>query len=607
MKIYLFTILAFFISISCSAQECFRWLGDAQGGQLFNVEGTLKIKLKVLGIVPDDAQFDVLTDGTSIYKYQKSNLSPILTQDNVLTAWVPVRQEGVTNITVSMKLAGKKCVSKVLTVNNSHPPRLYILTIGPTPYNIQYTNNDANDMHEAFLLQDCGKNSLYADVIAHNIVDDEAEYTDIRGAFNAMIKDNDIRSSDVFVLFISSHGNMWNDEFYIQPDDFDGSDPKGSSIKFRDFTDSLDNIAAKKLIFLDACESGGAKGGNPGSIKDHISTILSTKTGYTIITSSSENELSYYNEMWENGAFTEALLEGLSGQADYDSDGVITTGEIYSYLESRVPELGEQIGKIQHPNIVKDDLGDFPFFKTDQFCMSKIKGRSNYYPTVYIRRDNCLINSFKKVQCREAEAATQEKIPTGGFHMGKYEVTNQQYCDFLNNINEEEMTIRKWLSFDRNNNIFRNNGKFKSVSGRGNQPVVNVSYYGAVKYAEWLSGKNCKFQYSLPSVKQWESAACQAINFYPNNYYAKCENSLLDVDSTLPNSNGIHGMSGNVAEWCRNTYPDLTYAKEIRGRDKKKHHNRKMDRKQRFEPDEKIRYVGFRLVKMDKSQENKCK
>ena len=109
--------------------------------------------------------------------------------------------------------------------------------------------------------------------------------------------------------------------------------------------------------------------------------------------------------------------------------------------------------------------------------------------------------------------------------------------------------------------------------GRGNRPVINVSWSDAVAYAEWLSQTTGK-PYSLPSDAEWEYAARGGEKFvYPGGSpKAVCafangaskESGLpwanqactdLAADRTLPvgslskNKFGIQDMIGNVSEW----------------------------------------------------------
>ncbi|MEN8218168.1 MAG: hypothetical protein ABFS56_17715, partial [Pseudomonadota bacterium] len=56
------------------------------------------------------------------------------------------------------------------------------------------------------------------------------------------------------------------------------------------------------------------------------------------------------------GAFTEALIEGLSGQADYTKNGAITIDELDLYLSERVKALtdGSQTPTTTKPETVQD-------------------------------------------------------------------------------------------------------------------------------------------------------------------------------------------------------------------------------------------------------------
>lgn len=77
--------------------------------------------------------------------------------------------------------------------------------------------------------------------------------------------------------------------------------------------------------------------------------LAKTQPGVSTLTSCGSTEKSYENKSWENGAFTEALLNAFNGttcsdatgqfQADKDQDGILRLGELYDFLRRRVPEL----------------------------------------------------------------------------------------------------------------------------------------------------------------------------------------------------------------------------------------------------------------------------
>jgi sulfatase modifying factor 1 len=106
------------------------------------------------------------------------------------------------------------------------------------------------------------------------------------------------------------------------------------------------------------------------------------------------------------------------------------------------------------------------------------------------------------------------------------------------------------------------------VNGKGNFPVVQVSWNDAVKYCEWKGGR-------LPTEAEWEYAAqghdkttdrlypwgdkllpngTHQINIFqgvfPKTNTAKDGFAFMSpVDAFAPNDYGLHNMIGNVWEW----------------------------------------------------------
>ncbi|UCG46928.1 MAG: SUMF1/EgtB/PvdO family nonheme iron enzyme [Phycisphaerales bacterium] len=134
-------------------------------------------------------------------------------------------------------------------------------------------------------------------------------------------------------------------------------------------------------------------------------------------------------------------------------------------------------------------------------------------------------------------------VKVDSFYMGKYEITNGQYCDYLNSaLAQALITVINGIvykadsgmsypycdtySSDSCSQIDYSGGAFsvRSKAGRSmaNDPMVQVSYYGAAAYCNWrsrqeakqqcydLSTWNCAFSnkgYRLPTEAQWEYAA----------------------------------------------------------------------------------------------------
>jgi len=228
---------------------------------------------------------------------------------------------------------------------------LFVLTIGPKHEDLQYTAKDAQDFAQAFANQG-GEGKLFNQVIVTALT--EPEKTDMTGIKQAIYDqvylwdDRQIKPGDMLIVFLSSHGKIVDNRFKILQS---GYNPKYErlTVDFKtDILEALGNVNCKKLIFLDACHSGGAKDGF-GGLSQAVVDLAKAQPGVSTLTSCGSMEKSYEDKSWENGAFTEALLEAFSGKtrqdasgnfcADANGDRIIRLGELYDYLRRRVPAL----------------------------------------------------------------------------------------------------------------------------------------------------------------------------------------------------------------------------------------------------------------------------
>ena len=103
--------------------------------------------------------------------------------------------------------------------------------------------------------------------------------------------------------------------------------------------------------------------------------------------------------------------------------------------------------------------------------------------------------------------------------------------------------------------------------GRGDRPVVHVSWHDAKTYVRWLSRKTGK-TYRLLSEAEWEYAARAGTRtMFPwgnsvGSGYANCngcgsawdDDLTAPVGSFAPNGFGLHDMHGNVYEWVEDCW-----------------------------------------------------
>lgn len=217
-------------------------------------------------------------------------------------------------------------------------------------------------------------------------------------------------------------------------------------------------------------------------------------------------------------------------------------------------------------------------------------------------------------------------VTLDSFYIGKYEVTNGQCCAFLNSAAVKVVNGIVYASSDSSNSypycdtsisssssqIAYSSGFFsvriKSGRNMSNDPMVRISWYGAVAYCNWrsqqegkeqcynLSTWNCDFAkqgYRLATEAEWEYATRggqyppyyrfpwgDTITHSQANYYSSSSFSYdisptrgfhptwndgiypytSPVGSFAANGYGLYDIAGNVYEWCNDWFSSTYYS-----------------------------------------------
>ncbi len=176
-----------------------------------------------------------------------------------------------------------------------------------------------------------------------------------------------------------------------------------------------------------------------------------------------------------------------------------------------------------------------------------------------------------KEEERNDDEGPVHEVCLDSFYLSSYEVTNRQF-----------------RMFDPNHN----SGKYGSHTlDDEDQPVVEVGFYGAVKFAAWMKNRigarKFRPKFRLPSEAEWEYAAragtgtarywgddpdhdkaCQYGNFsdktsnsnWSDEFPHACNDTFAVAApvhrkaNNEPNKFGLHDMLGNVWEWVSDQY-----------------------------------------------------
>ena len=87
-----------------------------------------------------------------------------------------------------------------------------------------------------------------------------------------------------------------------------------------------------------------------------VAELSAADNGVVVFASATDAQSAVEAKAWGNGAFTKALLEGLSGRADYRKTGRVTLNMLDLYLSERVRELtqGTQTPATAKPSTIAD-------------------------------------------------------------------------------------------------------------------------------------------------------------------------------------------------------------------------------------------------------------
>ncbi len=235
------------------------------------------------------------------------------------------------------------------------------------------------------------------------------------------------------------------------------------------------------------------------------------------------------------------------------------SSQIYPKLQLHHPVNGACWSQ-QHKAVLAWSQGGIAKLVQVSSLLADSVTKISHYPEVVplgnydVNRNNSPSNS-KSTQIHE------ENCP---FVIGRYEITNSQFIQFLNESVALQRMNPDWLEADPILTKVKQlpSGQFIIVPGFENHPVIGVNWYGARAYCNWLTEKT-KVPFRLPTETEWQyanaaglanSSHLPAWQIEDNGWFeANAASGPRPIGEKNPNILGLYDLQGNLWEWCADT------------------------------------------------------
>jgi predicted acylesterase/phospholipase RssA len=199
------------------------------------------------------------------------------------------------------------------------------------------------------------------------LYDEQASSDRITAVLESFWPGGAFAQADRVLFYFGGHGDKSGSNPYLATYNFDKEKPTLTSVLMKDLTERhSQNISAKHVLFaLDACDSGLTLKtlGNTEALDQRLRRFQALslirrdteQVARNILVAGTGDQ----RALWQNGGvFTKALIDGLSGEADLNQDGIIQFEELGVYIRDRVTAQAAQAAVRQDPEFrILDQYG----------------------------------------------------------------------------------------------------------------------------------------------------------------------------------------------------------------------------------------------------------
>lgn len=254
------------------------------------------------------------------------------------------------------------CLREKLTPRGSSR---YGLVIGIEKYsdsrlNLRCANADAKAIYDLMIDQDCG---MFSNKNVELLLDTDATKENIwRALANLRRKAGE---NDTVWVYYAGHAAPEGSNLFWVTYDSDVDDLYGTGLANEQISKVLSDIQARQmLVLLDCCHAAATSiQKNPTRTVLTAEEIFACYKGKGRITLSSSDGKEKSIELGDlgHGVFTYFLEKGLRGEADIDSEGIVSADKLWNYLRDKVKKASTSAGNPQNPVLIGEMTHDLIF------------------------------------------------------------------------------------------------------------------------------------------------------------------------------------------------------------------------------------------------------
>ena len=193
------------------------------------------------------------------------------------------------------------------------------------------------------------------------LLDDGADDVEIYKVFQSWLPLKVKKGKTDVYVFYSGHGLPSQDgkELYFLPYGVEKDLISKTAINNQEIVSAIQTAQPKSVtMFIDSCYSGKSRVGETlvagmKSISLKVSDSV-YPADFTVITASAFDQISSASQDLKHGIFSFFLMKGMEGDADFNKDGKITTGEMQEYLSDKVSRQALSMSRKQDIQLIGD-------------------------------------------------------------------------------------------------------------------------------------------------------------------------------------------------------------------------------------------------------------